>query len=192
MEKRFLLDDRYYNFKNKPKLLLHVCCAPCSSSVIECLNDYFVINVLFYNPNIYPYEEYIKRKNEVIKYLNKINIKFIDYDYDNIEFEKIAFGYENEKEGCYRCKRCIHLRLHKTFELSNGYDYVCSTLSVSPHKNSNVINEIGFLLEKEFNVKYLINNFKKNEGYKRSIELSKINNFYRQNYCGCKYSMKNE
>lgn len=192
MEKRFILDEKYYSFGYKPKLLLHVCCAPCSSSVMECLCDYFDLTVLFYNPNIYPYEEYIKRKNEVIGYLNKMSINFIDCDYESEIYEKTVCGYENEIEGGLRCNKCIRLRLEKTFEYAKDFDYVCSTLSVSPHKNSKMINEIGLLLEKKYSVNYLVNDFKKNDGYKRSIELSKINNFYRQNYCGCKYSIREE
>ncbi|MGN1328386.1 MAG: epoxyqueuosine reductase QueH [Eubacterium sp.] len=177
-----------------PSLFLHSCCAPCSSYTIEYLSKYFKITVFYYNPNISPKEEYEKRKAEQIRLINSMKtenkVDFLDCDYDYADFERIAKGYENCKEGGERCFRCYELRLRKTAEEAkkNGYDYFCTTLSISPLKNSQKINEIGFSLENEIGVKWLPSDFKKKEGYKRSIELSKKYNLYRQNFCGCIYS----
>ena len=176
----------------KPKLLLHTCCAPCSSSVIIRLSDYFDITVFYYNPNIEPLEEYLHRKEEQKRFLNEINldIKFQDCDYENEEFKNISKGLENLPEGGFRCHECYKLRLLKTAQkaLSLNFDYFGTTLTVSPYKNSQILNEIGKQLEDELNIKYLYSDFKKKEGYKKSIELSKEYNLYRQNYCGCLYS----
>ena len=175
-----------------PSLLLHSCCAPCSSYTIEYLSQFFKITVLYYNPNISPKEEYEKRKSEQLRLIGEMKTKypvsFLDCDYD--EFLDIARGYELCKEGGERCFRCYRLRLEKTAELAkkNNFDYFCTTLSISPLKNSQKINEIGFELEKELDVKWLPSDFKKKEGYKRSIVLSKEYNLYRQNFCGCAYS----
>ncbi len=176
----------------KPKLLLHSCCAPCSSSVITRLYPYFDITILYYNPNIEPYEEYIKRKEEqkrLIKEIDK-NIKFLDCDYENEEFKRISTGLEDCKEGGIRCHACYNLRLQKTAKLAkeNNFEYFGTTLTVSPYKNSEVINELGSLIENSTNIKFLYSDFKKKDGYKKSIELSKEYNLYRQNYCGCNYS----
>lgn len=176
------------------RLLLHSCCAPCSSYVLETLTPYFDITILYYNPNIEPFEEYLYRKEEEIRFIkefpsiNKIDI--IDCDYDNELFHEIATNLENAKEGGPRCFKCYNLRLEKTAQIaaSNNYDYFATTLTVSPYKNSQKLNEIGFYLEKKYYVKYLYSDFKKNNGYKRSIELSKNYNLYRQDYCGCIYS----
>lgn len=181
------------NLGYKPKLLLHACCGPCNSYVLEYLSNNFEITVLFYNPNIYPFEEYIKRKNELIKLINlmdKENIRYEDIDYLKEEYEEKVIGLEEEPEGGKRCYECISLRLEKTAVLATkgDYEYFCTTLTVSPHKNSLMINKIGEELEKKYNVKYLYSDFKKNEGFKKSIENSKKYNLYRQNYCGCKYS----
>ena len=177
-----------------PSLLLHSCCAPCSSYTIEYLSQFFKITVLYYNPNISPKEEYEKRKSEQLRLIGEMKTKspvsFLDCDYDNNEFLDIARGYELCKEGGERCFRCYRLRLEKTAKLAkkNNFDYFCTTLSISPLKNSQNINEIGFELEKELDVKWLPSDFKKKEGYKRSIVLSKEYNLYRQNFCGCAYS----
>jgi len=177
-----------------PSLLLHSCCAPCSSYVIEYLSNYFNITVYYYNPNIYPLEEYEKRKAEQIKSLdqfktkNKLNI--IDSDYNYNDFLKISEGLENEREGGKRCFSCYKLRLENTALKAKElkYDYFTTTLTISPYKNSFKINEIGNYLENKYQIKYLYSDFKKKEGYKKSIELAKKYNLYRQDYCGCLYS----
>lgn len=176
-----------------PKLLLHVCCAPCSSYVLDYLSDYFDITVLYYNPNISPYEEYEKRMNEEIRLINEMNkknIKILECDYDNHLFEEIAQGLEQVPEGGIRCYKCYQLRLEKTAQIAkeNKFDYFTTTLTISPLKNSQILNKIGKDLEEKYNIKYLYSDFKKKEGYKKSIILSKKYNLYRQNYCGCIYS----
>ena len=181
----------------KPSLLLHVCCAPCSSYVLEYLNNYFDITVLYYNPNISPYDEYKKRLNEEIRLINEMNkdnIKIMECEYDNDLFEKTIKGLEKEKEGGPRCHKCYNLRLEKTAQIAkeNNYDYFTTTLTISPLKNSQVLNEIGKKLEDKYKTKYLYSDFKKKEGYKRSIVLSNKYNLYRQNYCGCIYSKQNK
>ena len=184
------------NIKDKKKLLLHSCCAPCSSHVITFLTKFFDITVLYYNPNISPKREYDKRKEEqirLIKEIEKINkVVIIDCDYDNDKYETLIKGYEDCPERGDRCTICFNLRLEKTAKLAKElkYDYFCSTLSVSPYKNSKLINEIGEELSKKYNVKWLYSDFKKDDGYKKSIELSHKYNLYRQNYCGCKYSIR--
>lgn len=183
---------------NIPSILLHSCCAPCSSHVISTLTPYFNITILYYNPNIEPYEEYLKRKEEEIRFLkeypniNKLDI--IDCDYDNDKFKSMSKGLEDAPEGGARCFKCYRLRLEKTAEIAKekGYDYFGTTLTVSPYKNSSKLNEIGEELEKEYNVKYLYSDFKKKNGYKHSIELSKEYNLYRQDYCGCIFSKRNK
>ncbi len=178
--------------KTKPKLLLHTCCAPCSSSVIERLCNYFNIIIFYYNPNIEPYEEYIKRKEEQKRYLKEIkkDIKFEDCDYENEEFKNISKGLEHLPEGGHRCHECYKLRLIKTAKKAKelNCDYFGTTLTVSPYKNSQILNSLGEEISKQFEIKYLYSDFKKKEGYKRSIELSKEYNLYRQDYCGCLYS----
>ena len=183
----------------KTKILLHSCCAPCSTAVIERLEKDFEITIFYYNPNIYPEEEYLKRKNEEIKYLKIWNeshsdsfVEMIDCDYDNITFEQAIKGLENEREGGARCAVCFAVRLKRTAEVAKEkqFEMFGTTLSVSPHKNSELINNIGLGIEKELKIKYLVSNFKKQDGYKRSVELSKENNLYRQNYCGCKYALE--
>lgn len=180
------------NLEKRPKLLLHSCCGPCSTSVLELLNNYFKVDVYYYNPNIYPEEEYILRKENQEKVIDKLrgNISFIEGEYEPLVFEEKIFGLENEKEGGLRCKKCIFLRMEKAaiYAKENKYDYFTTTLSVSPHKNSKMINEIGYSLEEKYNIPYLYSDFKKKDGYKRSIELSRKFNIYRQDYCGCKYS----
>lgn len=180
--------------KIKPKLLLHTCCAPCSSSVITRLANFFDITVYYYNPNIEPIKEYIQRKEEQKRFLNEINlgIKFEDCDYENEKFKRMSKGLEDVPEGGYRCHECYKLRLHKTAQKAKelNFDYFGTTLTVSPYKNSQVLNKIGEEIEKEIKIKYLYSDFKKKEGYKKSIELSKEYQLYRQNYCGCIYSKK--
>lgn len=177
-----------------PSVLLHSCCAPCSSHVISTLTPYFDITILYYNPNIEPYEEYEKRKQEEIRFIkefpNQNKLTIIDCDHDNDLFHKTIKGLEQEKEGGARCIKCYYLRLDKTAQeaLKHGYDYFATTLTVSPLKNSQKLNEIGEYLSNKYNIKYLYSDFKKKEGYKHSIELSKEYNLYRQDYCGCIYS----
>ena len=177
----------------KPKLLLHVCCAPCSSYVLTYLSEYFDITVLYYNPNISPYEEYQKRLNEekrLIKELNKENIHIMECNYENEKFENIAKGLEEVPEGGIRCYKCYNLRIEKAAQIAKeqNFDYFTTTLTISPLKNSQVLNKIGKELEEKYKIKYLYSDFKKKEGYKTSIILSKKYNLYRQNYCGCIYS----
>ncbi|WP_459480799.1 epoxyqueuosine reductase QueH [Clostridium saccharoperbutylacetonicum] len=178
-------------------LLLHSCCAPCSSYVLEYLSQYFKITIFFYNPNIYPLEEYARRVEEQKKFISELKVKnkieFIEGEYDTKSFYEIAKGLEEDKEGNVRCFKCYELRLREAAIAAKKFvfDYFTTTLSISPHKNSQKLNEIGKMLSEEYNVKYLYSDFKKKEGYKRSIELSKEFNLYRQDYCGCVFS-KNE
>lgn len=182
--------------KKVPTLLLHTCCAPCSSTVISILANYFLVTVYYYNPNIEPITEYLKRKEEQKRFIKefptKYPVKIIDCDYDGESFKKMSKGLENVKEGGIRCYNCYKLRLLKTAlkAKEDGYDYFASSLSVSPYKNSAWLNEIGMELENLYHVKYLVNDFKKEQGYLKSIEYSKEFNLYRQNYCGCIYSKK--
>ena len=184
------------NIKDKKRILLHSCCAPCSSHVITFLTNFFDITILYYNPNISPIEEYEKRKEEQIRLINEIEkinkIDIIDCDYDNDKYESLIKGYEDCPERGQRCTICFNLRLEKTAKMASElkYDYFCSTLTVSPYKNSKLINEIGEKLGEKYNIKWLYSDFKKEDGYKKSIELSHKYNLYRQNYCGCKYSIR--
>ncbi len=178
------------------KMLLHTCCAPCSTATIERLSMDYKITVLYYNPNIYPKDEYLKRKEEQLKYIQilkskNVDIDYLDCDYDDDKFFSACNGLESEPEGGKRCSVCFALRLDFTAKKAKelGYDIFATSLTVSPHKNAQVINAIGQDLEKKYNVKYLVSDFKKKDGYKRSIVLSKENNIYRQNYCGCKFSI---
>lgn len=189
-----LCDNILNNLDSKKTLLLHSCCGPCSSYVITYLTKYFDITILYYNPNISPYEEYLKRKEEQIKVINELktenNLNIIDCDYDNDIYNKLIKGLENEPERGNRCTVCYQMRIEKTAVLAKekNYDYFCTTLSVSPYKNANLINKIGKELEEKYSVKWLYSDFKKKDGYKKSIELSKKYNLYRQDYCGCIYS----
>ncbi|MBQ7860645.1 MAG: epoxyqueuosine reductase QueH [Clostridia bacterium] len=178
----------------KPSLLLHACCAPCSSYCIEYLHKYFDITLFFYNPNIFPAEEYAHRVNELKRLVTEmgLSIHVLEAENDTESFYALAKGRENIREGGARCFDCYRLRLKKTAQLARekGFDYFTTTLSISPLKNSKKLREIGLELEGEYGVKNLPSDFKKKEGYKRSIELSKKYNLYRQNYCGCEYSVR--
>lgn len=181
----------------KKKILLHSCCAPCSTAVIERLADEFEITILYYNPNIYPEEEYVKRKNEEVRYVGilkekGISIDMLDCDYESEKFYEAARGLENEREGGARCAVCFKLRLEETAKRAKslGFDIFGTTLTVSPHKNAEVINAIGLSLSKKYEIEYLESNFKKQNGYKRSVEISKENGIYRQAYCGCEFALK--
>lgn len=177
-----------------PRLMLHSCCAPCSSYVIEYLNPYFDITVLYYNPNISPVEEYEKRKAEQIRFIKEFDsvnpVHICDCDYDGKKYEEAIKGLENEPEGGLRCVKCFYLRLEETAKTAKklNFDYFCTTLSISPLKNAELLNKIGKNLSEKYDIKYLPSDFKKREGYKRSVELSKKYNLYRQNFCGCVYS----
>lgn len=183
---------------NPPRLLLHSCCAPCSSYVLEYLSKYFKITLYYYNPNISPEGEFEKRFSELKRLISEMPLKnepeLIRGVYRYEDFLDIAEGLEDEPEGGERCFKCYRLRLEKTAELARdeGYDYFCTTLSISPLKNSQKINEIGFDVAEKYGVKWLPSDFKKKEGYKRSIELSRKYNLYRQNFCGCVYSRVKE
>lgn len=189
-----VLEGTLKSLGDKRRLLLHSCCAPCSSYVLEYLSDYFEITVLYYNPNITFEDEYNYRKEEQKRLIAalpaKYPIQFMDCDYDPKLFFEYVKGYEKEPEGGARCKLCFELRLEKTAELAkNGeFDYFATTLTISPLKNADLLNEIGGNLAKEYGVEYLFSDFKKRNGYKRSIELSKEYDLYRQDYCGCVYS----
>ena len=177
-----------------PTLLIHSCCAPCSSYCLEYLSEFFKITVLYYNPNIFPVEEYEFRANEQERFINsfpaKNPIKFIKAIYTPEEFYAIAKGLEKEPEGGERCTKCYHLRLEYTVRLAKelGMDYFTTTLSISPLKDAHRLNSIGLELEEIYKVPYLVSDFKKKNGYKRSVELSKEYEMYRQNFCGCIYS----
>ncbi len=181
--------------KNKPKILLHSCCAPCSTTAIFTLASDYDITIFYYNPNIEPEKEYLKRKGEEVKFVHRLkeqgyNIEILDTDYDNPAFEKIAAPLKDEREGGKRCEKCFLLRLEKTAITAkeNGFDLFATTLTVSPHKNAELINSIGNMLEEKIGIKYLETNFKKKDGYKKSIQYSKDYELYRQDYCGCQYS----
>ena len=186
--------EKNIKLNKKPTLLLHCCCAPCSSYVLETINNYFDITVLYYNPNISPVDEFNKRYNELKKLVKETNledkIKFLEVEYNNEEFEEIAKGLENEPEGGARCTKCYYLRLEMTARIAkeHNFDYFTTTLSISPYKDAEKLNKIGEVLEKKYNIKHLYADFKKKNGYKRSIELSKIYGLYRQDYCGCRFS----
>lgn len=189
--------DSYKDKKQVPRVLLHSCCAPCSSYVIDYLSKYFSLTILYYNPNIYPREEYEKRKSEQIRLINEIEtvnkVDIIDCDYDNEIYESMIEGLRNEPERGKRCDVCFRLRLDKTADMAKelNFDYFGTTLTVSPYKNSKLINELGISIGNKYNISFLVADFKKRDGYKKSIELSKKYNLYRQNYCGCVYSKPN-
>ena len=180
----------------KPSLLLQACCAPCSSYVLEYLNEIFDITLLFFNPNISPLKEYLFRAEELKRLVNEMPMKnkpsIVVCEYDNEPFFEMAKGLEDLAEGNERCFLCYKLRLDKAaqFAKEQGFDYFCTTLSISPHKNAEKLNEIGGELSEKYGVEYLYSDFKKKNGYKRSIELSKEYNLYRQDYCGCVFSKK--
>lgn len=201
--------DKYVNLQDfdeirtrKPTLLLHSCCGPCSSAVIERLSGSYEITVYFYNPNITEKEEYERRKDAQIKFIEQYNgrkqssdrIAFLEGPYDVEAFYHASFGQEKEPEGGKRCVSCFHLRLEKTAETASisGYDYFGTTLTVSPHKNYDLISKIGTNLGVKYRLSFLNEDFKKKDGYKRSIDLSKEYNLYRQNYCGCKFAKGGE
>lgn len=181
-----------------PKLFLHSCCAPCSSYVLEYLSQYFQITVFYYNPNIYPEIEYLKRVEEQKKFIYDFqknipsHIDFLEGAYKKECFYEMAKGMEELPEGGERCFHCYELRLREAayYAKKMNMDYFTTTLSISPLKNAEKLNEIGEQLAKEYGVNYLVSDFKKKNGYQRSIELSREYHMYRQDYCGCIFSMK--
>ncbi len=177
-----------------PRLLLHSCCAPCSSYVLKCLPRHFDITVFYYNPNIYPEEEYHLRAREQREFLRRFPLTegtgFLEGAYEKERFYETVRGMEDLPEGGERCFRCYHLRLSETAKAAKdgGFPYFTTTLSISPMKNAAKLNEIGTALAKEYGLRYLVSDFKKKDGYKQSCEISKGYGMYRQDYCGCIYS----
>ena len=176
----------------RPRLLLHSCCGPCSSYVLEYLTQYFNVTVLYYNPNIQPEAEYEKRLFYQREVLRHIPAAILECAYDGAAFEAAAAGYEDAPEGGERCTRCFLLRLEETARLAaaHGFDYFCTTLTVSPHKDPERINRIGAELAQRYGVRWLPSDFKKRDGYLRSIRLAQEYGLYRQDWCGCSYSRK--
>lgn len=189
-----LMEEQILNSKEGSSLLLHACCAPCSSAVLERLASHFKISILYYNPNITEEKEYQKRLDELKNFISKLTFKYpiniIDSRYEPKEFFKIAKGLEKEKERGKRCYKCYELRLEETAKVAKekNFDFFATTLTLSPYKITPWLNEIGEKLSEKYQANYLYSDFKKKNGYKRSIELSKEYNLYRQDYCGCIYS----
>ena len=190
------MEKQMENIPVGTELLLHACCAPCSSACLERLGNHFKISIFYYNPNITDKYEYDKRINEIKKFIKSFNteypISLIEGNYEPTKFFEITKGLEDEPERGKRCFECYKLRLEETAKIAEemNFKYFCTTLTLSPHKNSNWINEIGSNLNNIYNTTYLYSDFKKKNGYKRSIELSKEYNLYRQDYCGCIYSKR--
>ena len=190
------LIERLSKEETVPRLLLHSCCAPCSSYVLEYLSNYFEITVFYYNPNIFPENEYTKRILEQQTLISDMKVKhpvsFLAGNYDRERFFQIAEGLEHLREGGERCFKCYELRLEEAAKIASdaGFDYFTTTLSISPLKNADKLNEIGIKLADKYGVQYLQSDFKKKNGYKRSIELSSEYGLYRQDYCGCEYSFR--
>ncbi len=180
----------------KPSLLLHACCAPCSSYVLEYLSPYFDISILFFNPNIYPPQEYYRRLEELRRMLRDMNhpAALIEGAYEPHIFSEIARGHEADAERGPRCARCYEFRLAEAAKCAakGGFDYFSTTLSISPHKDAAKLNETGLALSVEYGVEYLVSDFKKKNGYLRSLELSRQYGLYRQEYCGCRFSMREQ
>lgn len=173
------------------RLLLHCCCAPCSTYCLQTLHERFRISVYFYNPNFDTEEEFRRRRQEQVRLLYETGwADMLECTYANEDFEEIAKGKEKAKEGGERCRKCFYLRLEKTAKAAKeyGYDYFATTLTVSPLKNAELINQIGFELAEKYDIKYLPSDFKKRNGYLQSVSLSKEFSLYRQNYCGCRFS----
>ena len=180
--------------EDKPKLLLHSCCGPCSSAVLEKISGFFDIDVFYYNPNIDSADEFYRRSDEQIKLVedlgldDKIDVKVIKYNHQ--EFLSYIKGFEKYEEGGARCFRCYRQRLEAAakYAAENNYDYFTTTLSISPHKDSQILNRLGKFLSEKYKVNYLFSDFKKKNGFKRSVELTDKFNMYRQDYCGCEFS----
>jgi predicted adenine nucleotide alpha hydrolase (AANH) superfamily ATPase len=178
----------------RPKLLLHACCAPCSSATLERLSAHFDLTILYYNPNIYPPEEYHRREAELERFVEQAGYHYpvVELPYDPQEFYTSVKGLENEPEKGARCTVCYRLRMRRAaqYAAEHGFDWFTTTLSISPHKDAKRINAIGQELEQEFGVKHLPSDFKKQNGYLRSLQLSEEYGLYRQDYCGCEFSAK--
>jgi len=176
----------------KPRFLLHICCAPCGGYVFKKLSDEFDTAAFFYNPNIQPEDEYQKRLVEIKKYCEKEKINLIMGDYEAREWFELVKGLENEPEGGARCEVCYQMRLEKTAELAreNGFEYFGTTLTISPHKKAEIVNQLGREVGAKFNIKFYEADWKKQDGFKKSCELARNEGFYRQNYCGCVYSKR--
>lgn len=185
------LDRIIEHLTSRPKLALHSCCAPCSSYVLEYLSQYFDITLFYYNPNIYPPQEYNHRLSEQLRLCKILNIPTFPCIYDPERYLEYVKGFEQEPEGGARCTKCFTLRLDYTASLAKkqGFSLLATTLTISPHKNAPLINSIGENIAKKHAIQWLPGDFKKKEGYKRSIQLSKEYELYRQNYCGCRFSM---
>ena len=180
---------------SRPKLLLHACCGPCSSAVLEQLCSHFEITVLYYNPNTWPEEEYRRRGEELERFVaeaHPLGVKVVEDRYDPREFYEAAAGLEAEPERGGRCTACYRLRLRRAAEYAaeKGFDWFTTTLSISPHKDAERLNQIGRELEEEYGVKFLPSDFKKKNGYLRSLQLSEEYGLYRQEYCGCEFSAR--
>ncbi len=192
-----ILTETLVKGQRVPRLLLHSCCAPCSSYVLEYLSSFFEITVFYYNPNIYPENEYGKRIKEQQTLIGEMPfrypVSFQAGSYDQEKFYEMAKGMEQMSEGKERCFRCYEMRLRQTAKeaLKGNYDYFTTTLTISPMKNAEKLNSLGLEIASQYGLNYLVSDFKKKNGYKRSIELSKDYGLYRQEYCGCRFSMEN-
>ena len=176
----------------KPRILLHVCCATCTPYVLKLLAKDFTPTIYYYNPNIHPYEEYQKRKLDVEGYVRSLGFDFIEGEYDPDRWRYVTKGLETEPEGGVRCEICFKVRMNQIalYSVLNGFEWFATTLTVSPHKNSHLINRICQDLAKDYKINFYQADFKKHEGYKISLQMAKNLDFYRQNYCGCYYSLK--
>lgn len=199
-----MMEESFQKIKKldkKPTLLLHSCCAPCNAYPLELLVQYFNLTLMYNNSNIYPESEYLRRLNELKKYVEHINVKhnvniqLIETTYNNLEYNKILEPYKEQKEGLDRCKLCYKTRMNEAYKYANEnhFDYFTTVMTISRQKNSIVLNNIGIELSKLYpNTKYFISDFKKNKGIDKGLEIAKKHNMYRQDYCGCIYSYKNK
>lgn len=176
----------------RPRLLLHLCCAPCSSYVIDLLSEHFDLLLYFYDPNIHPKEEYERRRDEAKVHANKKGIEFVEGPYDVERWFEMTKGHEADREKGERCRICYEMRMAEAarFGKKRGCGYFATVLSISPHKDAALINEAGFALSEKIGIGYLPADFKKKEGFKKSVEMSREMGFYRQDYCGCVYSQR--
>jgi len=178
--------------EKKEPLLLHVCCATCTPYVLKVVSKEFTPTIYFYNPNIHPYDEYLKRRLDIEGYIRSLNLEFIEGEYDADRWCYMTQGLEHEPEGALRCEICFKMRLNEVarYAARNGFTWFATTLTVSPHKNSRVINRIGRELAEDYGIQFYRADFKKNDGFKLSLKMAKTLDFYRQSYCGCFHSRK--